>query len=151
MEERFIADSMLGRLAKWLRIMGYDTHYQPLYKEGVISQLILEGRRLLSRRRQNTIRYPNSTLILSHHVKDQLRETKEGYTLTYDRSRWFSRCLICNVPLKVTETEDARDNVPEYVFYQTTSGIRLCPSCGRYFWPGTHRERMVKQLEEWGF
>ena len=46
---RFVADSMLGRLAKWLRIMGYDTHYQPFYKEGIMGTLMAEGRTLLSR------------------------------------------------------------------------------------------------------
>jgi len=150
MEKRFLADSMLGRLAKWLRIMGYDTHYQTFYKEDEIGQLAREGRMLLSRHRQRIDQCPHSTHIHSDHVKEQLHEMKNGKCLTPDRSKWFSRCLICNVPLKVAEAENARQNVPEYVFYQNIAGIRFCPSCGRYFWPGSHRQRMIKQLEEWG-
>ena len=150
MEVRFIVDSMLGRLAKWLRIMGYDTHYQPFYTEGLIELLVHGGGRLLSRHRPTIMQYPNAVLILSDHVKDQLHEMKHGGSLTADRSKWFTRCLICNVPLRETDAEDARANLPEYVSYKYTSEIRFCPSCGRYFWPGSHRGRMTKQLEEWG-
>ncbi|UCF56011.1 MAG: hypothetical protein JSW15_07835 [Deltaproteobacteria bacterium] len=151
MEVRFIADSMLGRLAKWLRVLGYDTLYQPLYKEDVIGELVREGRKLLSRHGPAITRYSNSMLIRSDRVKDQLYEMKNVGNITSDRSKWFSRCLICNVPLEEANAIDARENVPEYVFYQSSSGIRFCPSCGRYFWPGSHRERMIRQLEEWGF
>jgi uncharacterized protein with PIN domain len=150
MEVRFLADSMLGRLAKWLRVMGYDTYYQPFYKEGIIGQLIHDGRRLLSRRKAITEQYQNALLILSDHVNEQLQEIKQGGNLTPDRSNWFSRCLICNVRLKEAEAEKARESVPEYVLYENLAGIRFCPSCSRYFWPGSHRERMIRQLEEWG-
>lgn len=150
-EVRFVADTMLGRLAKWLRVIGYDTLYQSSYKEDVIGGLVREGRKLLSRHRQTIAQYPNSMLIRSNHVKDQLHEMKSGGTLIHDRSKWFSRCLICNVLLKAALAENARESVPEYVFYQRTSEIRFCSSCGRYFWPGSHRERMINQLEEWSF
>ncbi len=151
MEVRFIADSMLGRLAKWLRIMGYDTHYQSFYKKGLIEMLVHGGGMLLSRHRATIKQYPNAVLILSDHVKDQLHEMKNGGSLTPDRSKWFTRCLICNVPLKEAEAEGARMNIPEYAFHKYTSEIRSCPSCGRYFWPGSHRGRIIRQLEEWGF
>lgn len=150
MEIKFIADSMLGRLAKWLRILGYDTLYQPFYRQGVIGASVREGRKLLTRHRSTITRYADAVLIRSDHVKDQLYEMKKGGTITSERSRWFSRCLLCNVPLKEAEKTHARDNVPEYIFYQSASEIRFCPSCHRYFWPGTHRDRMVGQLEEWG-
>jgi uncharacterized protein with PIN domain len=149
-EIKFIADSMLGRLAKWLRILGYDTLYQPFYRQGVIGASVREGRKLLTRHRPTITRYADSVLIRSDHVKDQLYEMKKAGTITSERSRWFSRCLLCNVPLKEAEGTHARDNVPEYIFYQSASEIRFCPSCHRYFWPGTHRDRMVGQLEEWG-
>jgi len=151
MESRFLADSMLGRLGKWLRVMGYDTHYQLVYKEGMIRHLVQGGRRLLSRHRGTIDQYPNAVFIRSDHEKDQLHEMKNRGDLAPERSNWFTRCLICNVPLKEAETQSTRDNVPEYVFYHNTAGIRVCPCCGRYFWPGTHRERMIRQLEEWGF
>ena len=151
MEERFLADSMLGKLAKWLRIMGYDTHYQSYYGESVLQYFVLEGRVLLSRHRKTVQKYPNSQLILSDHVKDQLQEMRDRGRLTQGREWWFSRCLRCNAPLTKAKAEDARENVPEYVFFQDPIRIRFCPSCGRYFWLGSHRESMRRQLEEWGF
>ena len=150
-EIRFVADSMLGKLAKWLRILGYNIHYQSYYKPGVIDQLMKEGRRFLSRHRKVTCRYSDAVLLYSNHVGEQLNELNEKGVLTHDRSKWFSRCLLCNVPLKEVKTDEARENVPEYIFYQNLGGIRFCPSCGRYYWPGTHRKRMLGQLEKWGF
>ena len=151
MKVKFMADSMLGKLAKWLRIMGYDTHYQPFYKEGVIEQLVHEDRRLLSRHRATIEQYPNSILILSDHVKEQLYEIRNRGNLIFERANWFSRCLICNVNLEEVEAIEARENVPEYIFYENIIDIRFCPSCCRYYWPGSHRERMIRQLDEWNF
>lgn len=149
MELKFLADSMLGRLAKWLRVLGHDTQY--LSRAGMITPLVSEGRRLLSRHRRTVDLHQNSILILSDHVREQLHEMKERGALPLDRSKWFSRCLICNVPLDEAKPERALEQVPEYVFYQNLKEIRSCPSCGRHFWPGSHRMRMMKQLEEWGF
>ena len=112
LETRFIADSMLGRLAKWLRVLGYDTLYQPFYRQGVIGASVREGRRLLSRHRSTVTRYADSMLIRSDYVKDQLYEMKKAGTIRSERSRWFSRCLLCNVPLQKAEGTHARDNVP---------------------------------------
>ncbi|UCB48371.1 MAG: hypothetical protein JSW56_14670 [Deltaproteobacteria bacterium] len=150
MEIKFIADSMLGKLAKWLRVLGYDTMYQPFYEEGVVAESVRRGRKLLSRHEHTVTRYAPSVLIHADHVKDQLIELRNSGIITSHRSEWFSRCLLCNIPLEEAVETDARENVPEYIFYQSASGIRFCPSCGRYFWPGSHRERMVRQLEEWG-
>ena len=151
MEARFVADSSLGKLAKWLRVMGYDTIYQPYYKEETIRELIHKGRTLLSRQRATVTHHAASLLIRSDHVEAQLHEMKRTGAITPDRSKWFTRCLICNVLLKEANATVTQQNVPEYVFHKSRPMIRFCPSCGRYFWPGTHRERMNRQLEEWGF
>lgn len=148
---KFLCDSMLGKLSKWLRIMGYDTHYQSFYTKERISHLVDDGRILLSRHSPTVHQYPNSLLIRSDHVKEQLHEMRNEGHLTLERSEWFTRCLICNVTLKIAEAEYARENVPEYVFYNNMTEIRFCPSCNRYFWPGNHRNNMMSQLKEWGF
>ena len=147
---KFLADSMLGRLAKWLRVLGYDTHYQRFYPRGTLEDLLREERRLLSRNRNLLTCFPETLLIHSNRVGDQLREVATQTDMALDRSTWFSRCLVCNELLETTEAEEAREHIPEYVFYQGLSKIQMCSSCGRYFWPGSHRERMIKQLGEWG-
>ncbi|HBF43785.1 MAG TPA: hypothetical protein DDW42_09215 [Desulfobacteraceae bacterium] len=148
---RFVVDTMLGKLAKWLRVMGYDTIYQGFYRPHEIAKFVKEGRILLSRHRKTTEKYTNTVLIHHNHVGEQLSELEMCVQLRPDRSNLFTRCLICNSILKEAQADKAVENVPEYVFYQNTTGIRFCPSCGRHFWPGTHRKNMEKQLEDWGF
>ena len=148
---RFLADSMLGRLAKWLRIMGHDTHYLSFYRKEDMESLIQDGRALLSRHKKTIDLYPGSLMIHSDHVKEQLYAVRNEFRMESDRSQWFTRCLICNVPLKRAQVEHLRVNVPDYILYENPTHLRICPSCGRYFWPGSHRERMLKQLEDWGF
>ena len=151
-ETRFLVDSMLGRLAKWLRVMGFYAHYQPFYREGEINRLVHDGMLLLSRRRAITEQYKNSLLIDSDKVKWQLQELRDtGYINQQDRTKWFTRCLACNIPLKEISAKDARENIPEYIYYRDKKGIHYCPSCSRHFWPGSHRDHMIRQLEEWGF
>ena len=151
MTYRFLADTMLGKLAKWLRIMGYDTIYRSSYKMGEIEENITAGRLILSRNTRLTDTHGHFFLIRSVHVGDQLHELSEGGYIIPQKSGWFSRCLVCNVILKNIPVEAARESVPEYVFYQNLTAIRFCPTCGRYFWPGSHRDRMIHQLKAWGF
>jgi uncharacterized protein with PIN domain len=150
METRFVADVMLGRLAKWLRVLGYDTHYQSYYERGELSRLAGQGGALLSRRPGTVESHSHGVLLHSDRLSGQILEMKEKTLITPDRSKCFSRCLRCNVPLRKATPETIRENVPEYVFHENAGEIRFCPCCGRYFWPGTHRTRMEKQLREWG-
>ena len=137
---------MLGKLAKWLRVLGYDTHYQSSYPVETIDKLVKEGRRLLSRHKETSDRYSDAILLHDNRVGEQLVELKEAALLAPDQLKWFSRCLICNVLLEKTAIDETWENVPAYVFFQNTRGIRCCPSCGRYYWPGSHRTRMVRQF-----
>ena len=131
--------------------MGYDTHYESFYGENRIDHLVQDGRLLLSRHGSVIDLYPDSLLIRSDQVKEQLQEIREAGYINDDRSNWFVRCLICNIQIKEVTFDAARENIPEYVFYQNMTEIRFCQSCGRYFWPGSHRNRMIRQLEQWGF
>ncbi len=151
LNEKFVADSMLGRLAKWLRILGYDTVYRGTYGPGMLEQLITGGRLFLSSRKGMEKVYSNTILIDAVCVGDQLAELKKKVNLAADSSEWFSRCLICNTLLRDAATDDALNNVPEYIFHNNLSEIRVCPLCVKYYWQGSHRKRMVRQLEEWGF
>jgi uncharacterized protein len=151
MGTRFVADAMLGRLSKWLRVMGYDAYYRSHYGERLLERLVEEGRTLLSRRTKLVEQYANAVWIKSDHVHQQLLELKAKIGLTPDRSKWFSRCLLCNVLLEEASPETSLESVPDYILYQKVPDLHLCPVCGRLYWPGSHRARMTLQLEEWGF
>jgi hypothetical protein len=142
---------MLGKLAKWLRMIGYDVLYQRSYREGDLIRLVAQGRSLLSRRVVAQAHRPGVILIRSVEVGEQLKELRDLGYLHLDRSKLFTRCLLCNVLLREADFESAGSGLPDYVYHKNLSVIRYCPECGRFFWPGTHRERMLKQLAVWGF
>jgi len=150
MEERFVAEPMLGKLAKWLRMIGYDVLYLRSYQEEDLAHFADEGRRLLSRRKQAQRDHPEVILLRSDRVDEQLKELRALGRIKLDRSKFFTRCLRCNVPLRESNTEAAKSSLPDYVYHENPSGIRCCPECGRFFWPGTHKDRMLKQLAGWG-
>ncbi|MCK5254763.1 MAG: hypothetical protein KAQ81_01980 [Deltaproteobacteria bacterium] len=149
---RFVADVMVGKLAKWLRVLGYDTHYQPNYSPEAIDAFVREGRILLTRHKRRAEKLGNAAVsIRGNQVSEQLMELKRELQLEPARSTWFSRCLICNAILKLACEGVAGEKIPEYVLYQNRTNISFCPLCGRHFWPGSHRAKMEKQLKEWGF
>ena len=148
---RFVADIMLGRLAKWLRVLGFDTHYQSFDPIHHIGQMARGGRIPLTRQRKLIPFLEGAAFVRYNGVGEQLEQLKQALLLESCHADWFSRCIRCNVPLMAAPEEAARDNVPEYVFYENMKRIRFCPSCGRYFWPRSHKIRMEKQLNRWGF
>ena len=147
----FVADTMLGKLAKYLRIMGYDTFYQMSYPDQKLYELVREGRIFLTRNHATAAHYSNSVFIDHDQVKDQLKAVDNSLRLTRDRGDWFSRCIVCNSPLSKAELEGARQYVPDFVFFTYHERIVFCPICKRFYWPGTHRKRMVERLKDWGY
>jgi len=147
----FLADAMLGRLSKWLRVLGHDTIYRRRYGPGALDHWVGQGRVLITRDRKTADRVRDAVLITADRVGDQIKEVRNAVSLGPDPSRYFTLCLVCNETLKSVGADEPVDHVPEYVFYQNPSGIRKCPSCLRFYWPGTHRARMIRTLEAWGF
>jgi uncharacterized protein with PIN domain len=147
----FVADSMLGKLARYLRIMGYDTVYQSSYPPRRLSELVMEGRILLTRNHATAKLYSNALFLDSDLVQDQLKAVDSALKLSRDHSDWFSRCIVCNSALSKSEGDEAREHVPDFVFINYHERIFYCTCCRRLYWPGTHRERMVERLKEWGF
>ena len=148
---RFVADIMLGRLARWLRVLGFDTRYQPFDPVHDIGQMARDRRIPLTRQRKLIPLLKGAVFIRYNGVGEQLTQLKKVLPLETCHANWFSRCLLCNVLLMDAPEESARDNIPEYVFYENMKSIRFCPSCGRHFWPGSHKIGMEKQLNRWGF
>ena len=148
-ETRFAADRMLGRLVKWLRILGYDVIYgQHLTGYGLIRAAHAEGRLILTRdRRLKQKQPPPYILIASDRYADQLRQVREECGLKKAPDRWFSRCLVCNALLQFRAKETVQNSVPPYV-YSTQERFSWCPDCRRVYWPATHHRHMLEKLGE---
>ncbi len=153
MQIKFIADNNVGKLAKWLRIMGYDSLFFNQKDDGrMIGIALREGRTILTRdtqimeRRLVTSGRLKALLIKKDDPKAQLEEVVEKLNLDYHRKP-FSVCLECNQPLVPRSREEVRDLVPPYVF-KTQEQYMQCPACQRVYWQGTHWQRMSRELEE---
>ncbi len=145
---KFLADAMLGRLATWLRILGYDTAYDAQADDHTLARIArAEGRILLTRDTQLVRRRGlRSLLIDSQDVTDQVRQVLTVFHL--EPSGAFSRCAVCNVLLEAIDPAEAQPHVPPYVFH-TQRRFHRCPHCGRIYWRGTHWAAMQARLDDW--
>ncbi len=143
----FLADGMLGRLARWLRLLGYDTAYENDADDLELARRArAEGRILLTRDRSLAARRGLRTLLIeSEQVREQVRQVVE--TLGPPPSPALSRCSLCNVPLSPATPQQVADRVPPYVL-QTQKRFGICPTCGRIYWAGTHLQHMKRYLGE---
>jgi uncharacterized protein with PIN domain len=143
---RFLADAMLGRLATWLRILGYDTEYSQAEDEFLVRRAREEGRILLTRdtgllrRRQ----LPRHLFIQNDHVKAQVRQVVRSLALDLSTPS-ARRCARCNVVVESRTKAEVAGRVPEFVWshHDTFWG---CPNCGRIYWAGSHRRRMDEAI-----
>ncbi|MBN2320761.1 MAG: Mut7-C RNAse domain-containing protein [Acidobacteria bacterium] len=145
---RFVADVMLGRLAKWLRIAGFDVLYSNRFSDDELIALSNnEGRILLSLDSRLLVRknVKNFIFVESQDLEGQIKQIM-NITHTGRLPSPLSRCLSCNEILKDIPHESVRNQVPAYVF-RTQTHYKLCPKCRKIFWSGTHRRSALKVLE----
>lgn len=150
MDVRFTADRNLGKLAKWLRILGYDT----LYDRGNADRAFLrkagdEGRIALTRKRALArLSQPGHIIVVgADHVGRQIGEVLESLALMPDPAKRMTRCLRCNAPLEEASKETVIGMVPSYVS-GTCTQFRICRLCGRVFWSGTHPRHVEEYLKK---
>ena len=149
---RFIADKTVGRLAKWLRLLGFDCALQ---REDDIERLFEQARReariilTKSTKLPAGVNAPARLLLTSSDSMVQLRQVIGEFHLPIDDNRMLTICLVCNVPVESITREQARGLVPPYVF-ATQETFSRCPSCGRIYWAGTHKARMSRRLQSLG-
>ena len=148
---KFIVDNNVGKLAKWLRIMGYDTlFFNGTNDADLVAMALAEGRVILTRdtqimrRRVVTSGQLKAILINSDEPEQQMCQVID--TLNLDcQLRPFALCLECNQPLLEKSKQQVKDLVPPYVF-QTQSQFMECPACHRIYWRGTHWQAMTRKL-----
>jgi hypothetical protein len=134
---KLLADSMLGSLGRWLRLLGYDTaiaRSEPDWQ--LVRQARAEDRVILTRDRELARRQGVQTLLVPDDDLDaQLAQTARDLHLPQPQPG--TRCLYCNAPLQPASRDDVADDVPPYVL-QTQETFQRCPACQRVYWRGTH-------------
>ncbi len=147
----FVVDGMLGTLAKWLRILGYDTLFDPGLDDHQLVRLArAENRVLLTRDRELARRRGVRTLLVAgERLDEQIRQVLTDLNLTPARpgAEGPSRCPVCNTPLAAMDRQEAAARVPAYVAH-TQNEFRFCPGCGRVYWRGSHRQQMDRFLDQ---
>ena len=148
----FTAERTLGRLAKWLRIMGFDTVYESdKTRAGAAGTTV--GNRVYLTRTLRIARTPHCRpllLIRSNDLRGQLREVVSALDIRRSDVCLFSRCLTCNRSVRVADKTDVRGRVPDYV-WADQEHFSQCPKCLKIFWSGTHADRtdeLIRQVFE---
>ena len=144
---RLLADCMLGRLARWLRLMGYDTAYDNSATDLELARRSRsEGRILLTGDRELAGRRGLRTILVGSQVlEDQVREVYAALPLRGTRRE--ARCALCNEALEAVTRDDASHLVPPFIL-RTHDEFQRCPGCGRVYWPGSHFEAIKAQIRE---
>ena len=150
MRPRFLADCNVGRLARWLRALGYDASYHARIDDSeLVREAAAENRVLLTRDRDLTRRRVIQTgavravLIRDDDVIQQLRQVFAELGLELKEA--LTRCIECNSELESRVPAAVVERVPPFV-RQTQSRYAECPDCGRVYWAGTHWRRMREVL-----
>ena len=136
---KFVTTKELGRLAKWLRIMGFDTcYFHDTERRELVIKSLRENRIILTRDSKMSV-YSGVKMvhIKSDFVKEQVKQVVRDLDIKIDRKAFFSICVICNAPLKKVRKEDIKSVVPEYVC-DTQENFMRCAICDRIYWQGTH-------------
>jgi hypothetical protein len=152
MELRFVVDVNVGRLAKWLRVMGYDALFIPDVDDGELLRVAREqGRIVLTRDRYILERRPVTqgqvrvVLVTSDDFRKQIQQLAEELGLHSHNG--FTLCVECNEPLQSVSKRQVEDRVPPYVF-NAQEQFYECPRCGKLYWRGTHWRNMRAELAE---
>ena len=152
MNYSFAVDKSLGSLAKWLRILGFDTVYEADVSAGAFYHQLDEGRILITRTRKIQRAHLNRehVFIEFNSLQEQLKQVVGHLGITPMDIDPFSRCLHCNFLTNPIAREDVFGLVPDYI-WETHEKFNSCRQCSRIYWSGSHTEHIsdkIKQLFE---
>jgi uncharacterized protein with PIN domain len=142
---RFVIDGMLGSLARWLRLLGYDADYDNRRDDAELVRLArAENRVLLTRDRELAARRGVQALFIDSQVLDeQLAQVTAAFPRAAESGP--ARCSVCNTILVPATPEELTDRLPAYVLHKHRD-FRRCPGCDRVYWPGSHWQNMQARL-----
>ena len=149
-EPRFVVDVNVGRLAKWLRVMGYDALYIPdanddelLRVAGEQDRAIITKDRYILERRLVTSGQVKAILVASDDFREQMHQLTRRLGLRFHNV--FSLCIECNERLHLISKPEVKGRVPPFVF-STQEQFYQCPRCRKLYWRGTHWRNMREEL-----
>lgn len=147
---RLLADQMLARLARWLRLLGYDCALVEAggpTGEALADFARREGRTLLTCGRDLAATYPERVVLIPHAPPvEQVRYAIERWPMNFAQTA-FTRCSVCNVPIEPVAFEEVADQLPPKV-RDRRPPLTRCPACGRLYWTGTHIEALRRVFQE---
>jgi len=150
---KFICDDNLGKLAKWLRILGYDTLFSQDIEDTELVSTALKEERIILSRDQQLKRFKsaekNLFLLSLNQPLEQLKEVLKKFNLKPDERNLFTRCLVCNQVLVPISKKEVENKVPPFVF-KTQEKFFYCSKCDKLFWAGTHVKNLKKKISEKG-
>lgn len=145
---RFIADCHLGKLAKYLRLMGVDTLFFSHIEDDKLIHIANDENRIILTRDRHLSQRKNAPVLFLEptDTKTQLKTLIDNYRLKEHHAP-FSRCIVCNTPLQVIDKEEIIDSLPEKV-KKYFNYFEYCPTCDRIYWKGDHYRHMMDFLEK---
>ena len=150
---KFLCDEMLGRLARWLRLLGLDVAYVQHVDDATLLRVAeVEGRFLLTRDEALAAAAGPERALRVHALEPdaQLREVALALGLRPDPALLLSRCSLCNASLLAATRAESEGHVPPWVWEAHEPSWR-CPGCGKFYWRGTHTARIedvLRSLDE---
>jgi uncharacterized protein with PIN domain len=145
----FAAENTLGKLAKWLRILGFDTLYDSGAGGAAFFRSVPEGRVLLTRTVgvEKQLRSDRLLFIQSDDFRRQLGEVIRQLEIRPEDLRPFTRCIECNQIIESVEKPLIRHRVPDFV-YESHEHFQQCPRCRKVFWSGSHTNRVLDCIRQ---
>lgn len=149
---KFIVDSMLGRLTRWLRMSGYDVSYiKDSEDDEILKRAKREKRILLTRDRDLYKRAVklgvSASLLQDDDFIRRLRQVEGEYGIKFKETPVASRCPTCNGAITQVKKRDIKNKVPQKV-YKVNEKFWKCTECGKIYWHGGHWENIKKMVEK---
>lgn len=146
---KFLVDRMLGKLAKGLRILGYDAAYYRGEDPNEFFRLARQEKRVILTRNTRLVPKQPEDRVVRVTVDQpvlQLKELIRTGWVCLNEEILFSRCLLCNALIEEIPREEAEGKIPDFIFCQKQAFFR-CPQCLRIYWQGSHPERMRQRID----
>ena len=145
----FICDRTVGRLSKWLRILGFETHFLRTVDDiELIAHVMKKDNSIFITRNMDIfikIGKKEKYLLKAADFRQQIREVSKLFPLGWAENI-FTKCLMCGNNLLKIDRDDIKDSVPDYIF-EDRNEFKICPICDKIYWRGSHYNRIISELK----